>query len=330
MRTEIQKGGKLRSGARRWPDCFVFVLGKSSAMSRIETKFNGTVKWLDIKNPSHKEMEELSVEYKLNELTVIDCMQPEHLPKYEFVDGVHFLILRFYSHTPDRRVASIQETTNKIAIFYSDDFLITIHKLDTPFLDLIKSKTDLKTTITHTTGLVAQIVWYSLETYDNPADRLSEKIDFYERQIMLRHSGNDHIEALYTLKREASLGLKVLTLMQEPINHIYIKKGEEAALQDVRDQHLKMLILYGRVLDDAHNLLNLSMSFSTQKTNEVMKVLTVFSVFFMPLTFIAGIYGMNFKFMPELDTKWGYPVVLLLMGFITVIILIWFKRKKWL
>ncbi len=76
--------------------------------------------------------------------------------------------------------------------------------------------------------------------------------------------------------------------------------------------------------------MNIYISFSSQKTNEVMKILTIFSVFFMPITFIVGIYGMNFDYMPELSKRWGYPIVLLIMAVVTVIIYQWFKRKKWL
>ena len=97
--------------------------------------------------------------------------------------------------------------------------------------------------------------------------------------------------------------------MSEPVNHQHPAKGEKSAVQDLRDQHLKMLTLYNQILDDVNNLMGLSMSFAARRTNEVMRVLTIFSVFFMPLTFIVGIYGMNFKFMPELDRKWGYPAV---------------------
>jgi magnesium transporter len=147
---------------------------------------------------------------------------------------------------------------------------------------------------------------------------------------MRRNTSNDHLEALYLIKREAALAHKVLMLMQEPINHISPRESEEPLVQDVKDQHLKMRTLYGQVLDEVNNLVNLFMSLSSQKTNDVMKVLTIFSVFFMPLTFIAGIYGMNFEFMPELRQKWGYPAVMLLMGIVTAFIYFWFRRKKWL
>ena len=288
------------------------------------------IQWIDIVEPTISEMEELSKEFNLNQNIVRDCMQPEHLPKYEFVDDVHFLILRFFAHTFDKRIVTIQDLTNKIAIFYADHFLITIHNSDAKFLDVLRHKFVATGKCHSTTQLLAQIAWQSLETYDEPANRLSEQIDFYENQVMLKNSGVEHTETLYMVKREASIGLKTLTLMLEPINHIYIKEGEESALQDVRDQHLKMQTLYGQVLEDVNNLLNLSMSFAAQRTNDVMKVLTIFSVFFLPITFIAGVYGMNFQFMPELAQKWGYPVSLALMAVVTFIIYQWFKRKKWL
>ena len=101
--------------------------------------------------------------------------------------------------------------------------------------------------------------------------------------------------------------------MLEPINHIKTSPEDEAELRDVRDQHLKIQTLYTQVLEDVNNLMNLYVSFSAQKTNDVMKILTIFSVFFMPLTFIVGIYGMNFEYMPELNMRWGYPGVLIAM-----------------
>jgi magnesium transporter len=88
--------------------------------------------------------------------------------------------------------------------------------------------------------------------------------------------------------------------------------------------------MYASLSENIHQLLTVYFSASSQRTNETMRILTIFSVFFMPLTFIVGIYGMNFKYMPELEWKAGYPAVMLLMAFVTLLIFIWFRRKKWL
>jgi magnesium transporter len=177
---------------------------------------------------------------------------------------------------------------------------------------------------------VTRIIWNALETYEDPANRLAEHVDFYENQIIHRQTDQDQLEALFLIKREASLSNKVLLLLREPINHVHPHGDNQSAIQDLRDQHLKMLTLYNQVLEDVNNLMNMYMSFTAQKTNDVVKVLTIFSVFFMPLTFIVGIYGMNFEFMPELQSRWGYPAVILVMIVVTSVIYFWFKRKKWL
>lgn len=286
--------------------------------------------WIDVLNPTPQEMQELSETYELNEHTVRDCLQPEHLPKYEYVDDVHFLILRFYAHVFDKRLATIQDMSNKLAIFYSDNFLITIHKADVPFLGVIRKRFVAPGKCASVSDVLMRITWNALETFDEPANRLSEQVDFHETQIMMKKMEVDHMESLYIIKREASIGHKILMLMLEPLNHIHAKAGDEAALQDVRDQHLKIQTFYVQVLEDVNNLMNLYLSFAAQRTNDVVRVLTVFSVFFMPLTFIAGIYGMNFDFMPELRQKWGYPGVMLLMFIVIAAIYFWFKRKKWL
>lgn len=298
-------------------------------MAKKEQSICDGITWISITDPTTSEMESLSKEFGLNQHIVRDCMEPEHLPKYEFVDDVHFLILRFYSREPGKRNTTIQDITNKIAIFYTDRFLITIHKSDISFIKVIREKYVSAGRCSATTDVIARIIWNTLETYEEPANRLAEQVDFYENQIIQMQTHKDQLEALYLIKREASLSNKVLLLIREPINHVHPEENK-SALQDVLDQHLKMLTLYSQVLEDVNNLMNMYMSFTAQKTNDVVKILTIFSVFFMPLTFIVGIYGMNFEFMPELGRKWGYPAVLIVMIVVTSIIYFWFKRKKWL
>jgi magnesium transporter len=84
------------------------------------------------------------------------------------------------------------------------------------------------------------------------------------------------------------------------------------------------------LLEDVNNLLSIQLALASHRTNEVVRVLTVFSVFFLPLTFIVGVYGMNFQYMPELHKRWGYPAVLVGMGLLTLVIYLWFRKRGWL
>jgi len=138
------------------------------------------------------------------------------------------------------------------------------------------------------------------------------------------------LEGLYLIKRKAAVRSTLLTLTGEVIHSIKAAKNASVALQDIKELRLKLLTIYDQIHQDANNLLNIYLSLSAQKTNEVMKVLTIFSVFFMPLTFLVGVYGMNFKFMPELSQKWGYPVLLIIMLLISVVIYFVFRKRKWL
>jgi magnesium transporter len=288
------------------------------------------VEWIDVTDPTSPEMQEIADHYHLNPYIVRDCMEPDHLPKYDLVDEVNFLILRYYAHNFNAQAATIQELTNKIAIFYTEQFLLTIHMSEVAFMEIINKKHLAQGKCSSVSEVVTRIIWHTLESFEDPAQRLSEQIDFHENNIMIRRMSKDQLPALYFIKRQASIAHKTLMLMQEPINHVRLPPENDAALQDVKDQHLKMLTLYNQTVEDVNNLMNMYMSFSAQRTNEVMKVLTIFSAFFLPLTFIVGVYGMNFVHMPELRQPWAYPAVLILMVVVTIIIYTWFRRKKWL
>jgi magnesium transporter len=91
-----------------------------------------------------------------------------------------------------------------------------------------------------------------------------------------------------------------------------------------------METLFDQLNEEMNQLLSLYISLSSQRTNEVMRILTIFSVFFLPLTFIVGVYGMNFQFMPELSWKYGYALVWIGMIAVTIFVWRWFKKRKWL
>ena len=133
-----------------------------------ESEICSRVKWIDITDPSNQEMESVSKEYNLHFQLVRDCMQPDHLPKFDAVDEVNFLILRYYSHSSDIKIATIQELSNKIAVFFTSEYLITIHKEPIQFLTQIHRKYIDKGKCSSSEEVVTKILWQALETFDDP------------------------------------------------------------------------------------------------------------------------------------------------------------------
>ena len=286
--------------------------------------------WLDVINPTVDELKAVSEKYNIHHYTLKDCLEPDHLPKLEDLGDMHFIITRILNESQTNKTHTVQEISSKIAVFYNDEFIITVHWLPQIILEEIKSKYVETGKLKKTSELVTKIIWYVLHSYDKPAIKLSNEVYNYESIIFLKPLTPVMMEDIYFIKRKAAISNKLLMLTGEVLNTVRTTNADLVALQDAKDLHIKLMTIYDQVNDDIANLLNIYLSLSAQKTNQVMKLLTIFSVFFMPLTFIVGIYGMNFEFMPELKMRYGYPAVLLLMIVISFIILWWFKRKHWL
>jgi magnesium transporter len=284
--------------------------------------------WIDVSQPDEKELLQIAEEFKLHPYTVRDSMEAGHLPKIESVDNVTFIITRLY-HPQPKGTNSIQEITSKIAIFYASNFVITIHRVDLPFLAEIKKRFQNKADATPL-KILTHLLWQVIHTYEKPSDELMHDVDGYESRIFLKQHIPNLQESLYYLKRKAENSRRMLALTTDVINNVRSGQKNNPFLQDVQDLHTKLFTKYDQVLSSINNLLNVYISLSAQRTNEIMKVMTLFSAFFMPLTFLVGVYGMNFEFMPELSQKWAYPVVWIVMVAISAIIFFWFRRKRWL
>jgi magnesium transporter len=112
----------------------------------------------------------------------------------------------------------------------------------------------------------------------------------------------------------------------------FVPPSERAGpkFQDLRETADSYQFYIEHLVEEAQNLIAMHLAVASHRTNEVMRVLTLFSVFFLPLTFIVGVYGMNFHYMPELERRWGYPAVIAVMGVVCASIFLWFRRLGWL
>jgi len=169
-----------------------------------------------------------------------------------------------------------------------------------------------------------------VQTYEHPQQDLDEKITLIEKTIFLKDYTSVSLKDLYFLKSQARITKKLLHLFQQVIQQIEVTESSKTALQDIKDQLVSLILNYDEVLENANNLLNTYLSVNAQKSSDVMKLLTIFSAFFLPLTFVVGIYGMNFEHMPELGWEMGYYFTLGIMAVISLVIYLWFKRKRFL
>ena len=181
--------------------------------------------------------------------------------------------------------------------------------------------------------LFIRLVDAVLRLYDQYFERLDEVLSELEMDLVHRPSQRMVIRIL-SIKRQLNQVRRRLTPLREAIGslesstHPLFKRENRPYLRDVRG---KVQALHER-LDSHRSLLdsleNLYLSSVGQRTNEVVRTLTVFSAIFLPLTFIVGVYGMNFKTMPELDWVWGYPMVLILMALVAASMIFWMRQKK--
>jgi len=299
-------------------------------ISTIVSKEEKGFEWIDISSPEKPDIQKVAEKFGLHEASVEDSMQADHLPKYERLKNYGFVIMRVYSVSRESEADTVQELTNKVAIFFSDTFIVTVHKFDWKELGKIDQDFVKSGECQNTFHLFNEIVRYGLMTFDAPALKLNRTIDYLEERVFLKNKHVPLLKSLYFLKRKVDVIRHILLLSYDIIDHIDPSGTSNEYTRDIRDLYVKQQSIFDSLAENTNHLLAIYFNISSQRTNETIRVLTIFSVFFMPLTFIVGIYGMNFDFMPELRQKWGYPGVMALMLAIVIAIYIWFKKKKWL
>lgn len=291
---------------------------------------HSTWEWIDLESPTKEELQELAGKYGLHSASVVDSLQPEHLPKYEEFGKVSFLISRVFDSNAHQEADTIQELTNKVAIFFSEKFIITIHRHPVRLIQEVKEKYVDSSAVTTTAELLVKLVKAVFRTYEAPAHGLAMELDSYEAKTFLNEKMPPLTKGLYHLKRKATVCKRVLRLSEVILTNLQLNGLPPAEIQDLKDLYVHIETQFEEINEGTNNLINIYISLSSQKTNDVMRVLTIFSAFFLPLTFIAGVYGMNFEFMPELEKTYGYPAVMALMALVTLCIYLWFRKKHWL
>ena len=296
-------------------------------------------RWIDVSGPAPSELEALAAEYGLHPLAVQDCLDSEHRPKYEKLGGITFVILRAIDERAGPHDDTMQKVTRKVALFFTKELLVTVHRVEMSFLEAIKQKAGsvrpspsggAPACAPHVIAIANGVIdtfWPPLDAAVNAISALEERpVGYKDRGHVIHETFHlkRRINALRLTARHTLETVKKLTATGE--EHL----PASPFLNDLKENAETLYFATDEIMDDVNSLLSLELAAADHDTNEVMRVLTIFAAFFLPLTFIVGVYGMNFDVMPELRWSLGYPVVLGIMFVTCVGIYLWFHRKGWM
>lgn len=291
--------------------------------------------WIDVTDPSPEELASLADEHDLNDHSVRDCLQPEHLPKYEKLGGKTFVIVRAFDTAAPADADNVQEMTRKVALFIHEGQLLTIHRKPQPYLDQLKSEAAslLQGQASPALAATAALLLAVVDTYRRPLEQAESAVDRFEETVFDHQDVSVAIREVYRMKRRATVVRWMMRHTADAATRL--KPAQESlspALQNLKEEADQVHFVADELIEDVNQLLHIQLSLAAHRTNDTMSLLTVISIFFLPLTFIVGVYGMNFEFMPEIHAwgRWGYPFAWALMVAVTLGIWIWVRRRGWL
>jgi magnesium transporter len=298
-------------------------------------KENPTVTWINIDGLHQVEiLEKLGECYGFHPLVLEDILNTDQRPKIEDYGEYLYVVLKML----DQSNQSKEILTEQISLILGQSFVISFQEKEGDVFDPIRER--IRSGKGRIRKMGADYLAYALldsivDNYFIVMEKLGERIEFLEEELVKRPIP-ETLQTIHHLKREMIFFRKAVWPLREVIGSLergelpLVKETTRIYLRDVYDHTIQVIDTIETFRDMVSGMLDIYLSSVSNRLNAVMKVLTIIATIFMPLTFIAGIYGMNFKHMPELEWRWGYPTVWIAVILIGVSMLIYFKKKGWL
>ena len=272
--------------------------------------------------------------FGLHPLVLEDILNTDQRPKLEdYGEYLYIVIKRLGNGAPANEIS-----TEQISLILGHNLVISFLESDSGVFNVVKDR------ILNNRGRIRQLgadyLVYTLmdavvDNYFAIFETLGERIEVLQETIISRPIPAS-LQTLHTLKRELLFLRKSVWPLREVVSGLQrgdstlIHKDTWFYLRDVYDHTIHVIDTIETYRDMLASMMDIYLSSLSIRLNEVMKVLTIIATIFMPLTFIVGLYGMNFHYMPELGWRWGYPLVLLVMAGIGAGMMVFFRRKKWI
>jgi len=294
-----------------------------------------TVTWINVNGIHDVEViEKIGKHFELHPLLLEDVLNTAQRPKMEDFESYIFFVLKIFRYNDEKHEVEIEQ----VSLVLGSNFLFSFQEGKGAAFEAVRER------IRKAKGRIrkaeADYLAYALldatvDSYFTVLEKLGEKIEDTETELAINPTP-ETLQTIRSMKKEMIFIRKSVWPLRELVSGMergesaLIQQATEVYLRDLYDHTIQVIDTVESFRDMVSGMLDIYLSSISNKMNEVMKVLTIFAAIFIPLTFVAGIYGMNFEFMPELRWPWGYFTILAVMGGIAGGLLIHFKRKKWM
>jgi len=294
-----------------------------------------SVTWINV-NGIHetKVISSIGELFDLHSLVLEDIVNTNQRPKMENFESSLFFVLKMIDFEDKKNELNIEQ----VSIILGSNFVVSFQEKKGDVFDSVRER--IRTGKGRIRKMGSGYLAYALidaivDSYFFTLEKIGEEIEVLEEKVMQNPSPKE-LNTIYRLKHDLIFLRKSVWPLREVISALekdeskLIEKHTRVFLRDVYDHSIQVIDTVETYRDMVSGLLDIYLSSISNKMNEVMKVLTVIATIFIPLTFIAGVYGMNFKFMPELEISWAYPLLWLIMISIGVSMFFYFRKKEWI
>lgn len=299
-----------------------------------EIKTEG-IEWLDVVGLHDTALiEQIGKKFSIHPLALEDILNTEQRPKIDEYDDFLYIVLKMLDLDEETGALTIEQ----VSFILKENLVISFQEREGDVFDSVRER--IRNTAGRFRKLGADYLLYALmdsvvDNYFVILEKIGEQVEETE-ELLLTHPDQETVRSIYRMKRELLTLRHAVWPLREAVSsirkteHILVQSQTQTYFSDLYDHVIQNIDTVENFRETVSGMLDLYLSSISNRMNEVMRVLTVIATLFIPLTFIVGVYGMNFKYMPELEWHWGYPFVWILMACIALVMMYWFKRKKWL
>lgn len=295
-----------------------------------------SVTWINVDGIHDSSViEQLGLNFGLHPLVLEEIQNTNQRSKIEDYGDYIYLVLKMF-HSGHRKEDIIME---QVSLILGSNFVLSFQEtLEGDVFDPIRER--IRTSKGRIRKLGADYLSYAMidlivDYYFVVLETLGEKIELLEDEVATSASSKT-LHLIHTFKKDMLYLRRAIWPLREVIAGLdrgessLVKKATRYYLRDVYDHTVQVIDNTETYRDMLSGMLDIYLSSINNRLNEIIKLLTIITTIFMPLSFIAGVYGMNFRFMPELEHPYGYPAVLILMALVALSMLVYFRKRKWI